>query len=186
MEMIVVVAVFSLLIVAATDIFFIVTRAQRKSSANQAVNRDLRFSLESIAREVNQGYIDYDYYVDNNLSLRVDNQVQPLTLLALRDPSRRAVRFQVRDVNNDGNLHLQVSRGEDNNWQDLLSVNIRLVTAKFYIVPATDPFAASGNAPNEQPRVTIVLSAQAQPNSALDAPLTFFLQTTIVTRTYQR
>ena len=185
MEMIVALAVFSLVMVAATDIFFTATRAHRKLVASQSVQRDMRFAVDTMVQQMRQDSIDYDYYVSNNLSLKTGSQVQAASILALRDPAGGAVRWRVADVGG-GVLQLQVSRGEVDNWQSLLSDNIKLNLVQFYIVPDTDPFALSAAAPNEQPRLTIVISAQALPNSPLDTPVSFFLQTSVVSRIYRR
>ncbi|MBI5733939.1 MAG: hypothetical protein HY973_03285 [Candidatus Kerfeldbacteria bacterium] len=187
MEMIVVVAVFSVVVVSSTDIFFVVNRAHRKLVSTQSVQRDMRFALETIVRELHQGTIDYNYYSSQGTLLKVVSQVQGIVSLALIDPSGRPVRFRVLDQDGSGtNLKLQVSRGQVDNWQNLLSDNIKLVMAKFYVVPESNPFVIGATARNEQPRVTIILSAQSIPASTQDQPVSFFLQTTIVSRNYQR
>lgn len=187
MEMIVVMAVFSVVVVSSTDIFFIVNRAHRKLISTQSVQRDMRFALETMVRELHQGTIDYNYYSSQGISLKLASQVQGVASLALVDPSGRPVRFQALDQDGTGsNLKLQVSRGQVDNWQNLLSDNIRLVMAKFYVVPESNPFVVGVTTSNQQPRVTIVLSAQSIPASAQDQPVSFFLQTTIVSRNYQR
>ncbi len=187
MEMIVVMAVFSVVVVSSTDIFFIVNRAHRKLVSTQSVQRDMRFALETMVRELHQGTIDYDYYSSQGISLKLASQVQGVASLALIDPSGRPVRFQALDQDGTGsNLKLQVSRGQVDNWQNLLSDNIRLVMAKFYVVPESNPFVIGATASNQQPRVTMVFSAQSIPTSAQDQPVSFFLQTTIVSRNYQR
>ncbi len=185
MEMIVVVAVFSVVVVSSTDIFFVVNRAHRKLVSTQSVQRDMRFALETLVRELHQGTIDYNYYSSQGTLLKVASQVQGIVSLALIDPSGRPVRFRVLDQGGS-NLKLQVSRGQVDNWQNLLSDNIKLVMAKFYVVPESNPFVIGTTTHNEQPRVTIILSTQSIPTSAQDQPVSFFLQTTIVSRNYQR
>ncbi|MBI5465696.1 MAG: prepilin-type N-terminal cleavage/methylation domain-containing protein [Candidatus Kerfeldbacteria bacterium] len=181
MEMVVVLAVFSVVAVVTADIFFTVTRAQKRVVQQQQVQSDVRFSLDTIAREIHQGFVDYDYYASQvpALYLVQGSQVQPQTVLALRDAAGVAVRFrQTADT-------LQVCRGQCTSWEPLVSENIQVPKAVFYLVPGSDPFAQVAGVPDDYPRVTMVLSAQSAAQSQL--PLTtFFLQTTVAARSYRR
>jgi len=59
MEAMVTVAVFSIVIVVAMDLYFVATRSQRKVTAMQKVQSDARFSLEAMAREIRVGRVNY-------------------------------------------------------------------------------------------------------------------------------
>lgn len=181
MEMVVVLAVFSVVAVVAADIFFNVTRAQKRVVQEQQIQSDVRFSLDVMAREIHQAFIDYDYYASQVPAqyLWQDGHVQPQTILALRDITGSPVRFRLEAET------LEICRSDCSSWQPLVSANIQVPRAQFYIVPSSDPFAQGTGAPNDYPRVTIVLSAQSVAASQLPGQ-TYFLQTTIAARSYRR
>jgi len=188
MELVVGLAVFSIVMVLVTDIFFIVTRTNRTLVLTQEVERDMRFAMESMVKEVQQGTIDYSYYSNQSpavlLQDPVTGQVLPQSVLAVQDSTGRPVKFKfVQETGQPSRL--EISRGTSGTWDSLLSDNVILVSVKFYLVPGSDPFVSNATT-NQQPRVTIALSAQTKPSLGNSLPDTFFLQTTVVTRTYLR
>ncbi|MFZ5391063.1 MAG: PulJ/GspJ family protein [Patescibacteria group bacterium] len=189
MELVVVLGVFSIVVILVTDIFFIITRAQRSLVASQAVQRDMRFVIESIVKDVQQGLVDYSYYQSQvpavNLKDPITGQILPQSVLALVDNTGRAVRYRFVDAQSGQPARLEISRGVSGNWDSLLSDDVILIVVRFYLVPSTDPFLESA-ASQQQPRVTIILSGQAVPTSGTSLPATFFLQTTALTRSYLR
>lgn len=185
-ELLVVVALMMMVVSASANIFLLVSRSQKHIIANQQIQGNVRFALESIVRDLHSGLIDYDYYQTNGYSLVNGGVVQPLQLLALRDAANQPVRYRLN------NRILEVSRGLTDSWQPLLSDNIQVSNARFYIVPSSDPFVSCGpggidcsQVPNTQPRVTISLSVQNIPEPGY--PLaSLWLQTTVLARTYKR
>jgi len=181
MEMLVVMAVFSVVVVITADIFFTVTRSQHRAAEDQQVQGDIRFAVDAMAREIHQGSIDYDYY---GSSLSQFGQPAAQSVLALLDSTGRVVRFQ-GSTTPAGVPTLQVCRGGCTSWEPLLSDNVKVPTARFYLVPASNPLLGGVGAPNDYPRVTMILSAQpAQPTKA--SSIGFFLQTTVALRSYRR
>lgn len=166
-----------LLVVAATtvDIFSSLSKSERRVYANQRVQSDVRLVLETIAREIHQGMIDYDYY--GTLSA----PEQPT--LALRNASGQPIKFRLQ------NGAVELSRGTDSSWYPITSSALTINDLTFYVSPSTNPFApCAGDCsviPNVQPYVTITLSARAVtlPNEQLYA---VFVQTTLATRAYRR
>ncbi len=189
MELVVVLGVFSIVVILVTDIFFIVTRAQRSLVASQAVQRDMRFVIESMVKDIQQGLIDYDYYNSQvpavDLQDPITGQVLPQSILALVDNTGRAVRYRFVEAGSGQPARLEISRGVSGDWDSLLSDDVVLIAVRFYLVPSSDPFR-EGAVSQQQPRVTITLSGQAVPTSGSSLPATFFLQTTTLTRTYLR
>lgn len=180
MEMLVVLAIFSTVAVMAVDIFFIVTRTQHRVAEDQQVQGDVRFTVDTIGREIQQDAIDYAYY---GTALASGSQPVPQAVLALRDAGGQAVRFQA-GTSAQGIPTVQVCKGACTTWQPLMSDAVRVAALRFYVVPASDPMAA-GSPPNEYPRVTIVLSAQSAVTTQVSSAA-FFLQTTVALRSYRR
>jgi len=185
-ELLVVVTLMIVVISAAAGIFLLVSRFQKRVIANQQVQADVRFAMETMVRDIHVGLIDYAYY-GSSLS---DNSgvVQAMSTLALLDAANQPVRYR---FNSSANA-LEVSRGYVDNWQTLLANNVSVINVKFYIVPAADPFQACGAGgvdcslvPNEQPRVTISLTAQNVPETGFPT-VSLMLQTTVLARTYRR
>ena len=58
MEMVVVLAVFSMTALMAVDLFVTITNVQRQVRNVQAVQSDARFVMESIVREAQVGTVD--------------------------------------------------------------------------------------------------------------------------------
>jgi hypothetical protein len=174
---------------AAAGIFLYVSRIQHRIIANQQIQGDVRFAMESLVRDLHIDQIDYSYYQSQGISL-VDagGVAQAVQILALRDSSYQPVLYRF----NAANKTLEVSRGTAGTWNTLLSDTVEVTSTRFYIMPATDPFQVCGTGsvscatvPNEQPRVTLAIAAQNVPDPA-NPPTVIILQTTAVARSYQR
>ncbi|MDP3986306.1 MAG: hypothetical protein U1C53_02870 [Candidatus Veblenbacteria bacterium] len=184
-ELLVVVAIMLVVVSAAASIFLLVSRTQKRIIANQQVQGEVRFALESMVRDIHVGMVDYGYYQSIPL-VDASGVIQPLQALALRDASNQPVLYRLNSLNQT----LEVSRGQGGTWQPLLSDTVQVSMVRFYIVPAANPFVpCSGGScatvPNEQPRVTVSLTAQNVPESGYPTA-SLWLQTTIVSRAYRR
>lgn len=191
-ELLVVMALMLVVVSASASIFLLVSRIQKRIIANQQVQGNVRFALETMVRDIHVGMIDYDYYQSQELTL-IDalGVVSAMQVLALKDEVNQPVRYRLYAPSPDSQT-LQVSRGFTENWQNLLSDNVQVANVRFYIVPASDPFQLCGSGSvdcesiaNEQPRVTVVLTAQNVPEPGYPVS-TLWLQTTILTRSYRR
>jgi prepilin-type N-terminal cleavage/methylation domain-containing protein len=87
-EMIVSIAVFSLTLLAVSDIFLRAQQAQRTSAALESLQADGRFVINKISQEIRGGSIDYGYYTEANLSL-----ASSVATLALVSSDGRKLRF---------------------------------------------------------------------------------------------
>lgn len=182
MELLVVVAIFSTVTVAATDIYLIATRAQRRVVGNERIAGVARGIVERIARDVRTGRIDYAAYVGGTIPF-------PAQELALRDESGGSVRYRFTtdptSCAGAGVSCITITEGTDSARLTQETILVRELT--FLVNPSVDPFAldpsTGGYASNESPRVTIILSIQdtATPGAS---PVT--VQTTVVSRTYVR
>lgn len=181
-ELLVVVALMLVVVGASANIFLLTSRTQKRIIANQQVQSDVRYALETMVRDIHTGSIDYSYYTDSTIPL-------PASILALRDPSNQLVLYRL----NTTTSALEVSRGfsQTPTWHTLLSDNVQVSNLIFYVLPATNPFrpcsseADCAAVANEMPRVTIVMTAQNNPEPGYPVSA-LWLQTTVLTRSYQR
>ena len=191
MEMVVAVAVFSVVIMMATDLYFVAQQSERKTTAIQKVQSDARYSLEAIAREIRVDKIDYQYY--SNLTNQAEDTLSLFDSDGCRILFRRSLDSSGICQGMDSCLAVGLPPRNngvcDNNlthivWTSLTPKNIIVDILHFYISPTVDPFAENSEI-NEQPRVTIVFtshnfSAASRPED--EKSLT--IQTTVSSRFY--
>jgi hypothetical protein len=173
---------------------------QRKVSAEQKAASYARDLIEAIAREVRMDSIDY--YKHKITSIPADTLIDPIDHLYLKQSAGQPLEFKFDALTGVVKL----------NDVDMHYPTIKITSLLFYIRPTSDPFyikscvlpadcnlslypvKAQSCLPsgmcelvNEQPRVTIVLSAQLKWNTTdPDWQSTIDLQTTVTTRKYQR
>lgn len=190
MELLVVLGLFSTVVVAASDIFILSNRSQRKILSLERTQADARFTMEAVTREVRTGKVDFEYYVTRGTPIGT-----PEAELALIDSTNTPIRFHQSDAGNatfcpntESTPCFLVTLGDD----DPVSITPKGVlvrNARFYISPDSDPTvfdAGTGTyLVNEQPRVTVVLVLDSVTTKAEDRARVQF-QTTIASREYAR
>ncbi len=188
MELLVVLGIFSTVVTAATDIFMMANRSQRKVFALERAQADARFTMEAIAREVRTGTFDYDYYKNNGDLLA---QPGPLTDLALRDEQNKQVRFfrsdtACADQQSTPCIAVSLDGGDP---APLTPAGVRILNLRYYVSPTEDPNAfdpATGKfASDVQPHVTVLLALQTTSSDVREQSI-IYLQTTIESRSYRR
>jgi len=183
-EMMVVLAIFSVATVVIVDIFMTSSRAQRRTLAVQKIYSDARYSMEAVAREIKMDSIDYDW------SGYAGGITVPEDALALRDADDNSIIFK-NDSENcpEGTTNcLAVSLDGGTSWASITSKGINVDDLKFYIDPLVDPFkmnASLGYDSDHEPRVTIVLVTHGV-GGRPDEQKTVNLQTTVSNRIYRR
>lgn len=187
-ELLVVMAIFSTVVVMASDIFMLASRSQRKLFGAERVQSDARYTLEAISREVRTGSIDYDYYASRGTAVGT-----PDAELALRDSTDTAIRFrlstsasQCADPTVSPCLLVRVGSNPE---QPITPRNVAVLSAKFYISPASDPSAFDASSgtygQNDQPHVTVALIMESRGDQAAERS-TLYVQTTATSRAYPR
>ncbi|MBU1146493.1 type II secretion system GspH family protein [Patescibacteria group bacterium] len=183
-EMMVVLAIFSVATVVIVDIFMMASKASRRTLAIEKVQSDARYSMEAISKEIKMDMIDYDWggyvgginFPEEELALRdADDNLIVFKKSADDCPPETAACLV---VSLDGGLTFASITSKGNNVEDL----------KFYIDPIVDPFKL--NALNlydsdNQPRVTIVLTTKGI-GGRPEEQQTIYLETTVSGRIYRR
>ncbi len=185
-EMMVVLAIFSIVTVVIVDIFMMASRAQRRTLAVQRIQSDARYSMEAITREIKMDNIDYNFYGGTISS-------EPQDVLALRDADDNSIIFKKSTENCPvGTTNcLVVSLDGGTTWESITSKGINVLDLKFYIDPSKDPFklVKIGEAytyeTDNQPRVTVVLVTEGI-GGRVEEQQTVYLQTTVSNRIYRR
>lgn len=188
MELVVVMGIFSMVVVAASDIFLLASTAQRKVFDLERIQADARFTMEAITREVRAGGIDYGYYEG-----RADPVSVPERELALVDSNNTHLVFyrseDPGDCVDQNSAPCLVVRIESGDSVPITPRDVVVRTASFYIAPATDPTkftVETGTYDTDQhPRVTVVLVLEASAGRAARRALVSF-QTTVASRIYRR
>ncbi|HLD81678.1 MAG TPA: prepilin-type N-terminal cleavage/methylation domain-containing protein [Patescibacteria group bacterium] len=188
-ELVVATGIFLIVSTLATGIFILNNKTQRRTQTTQQLQSELSFAFEKIAREIRFGFI---YYPDfdgslpsNTLELR-DSQGNPIIFRLdagaschSAEPTAKCVVMGV-DLNADGML-------QDAEFTSLTTPDVMVHELRFYVFPTSDPFVdVSGfYSINNQPEVTLVLKA-SNVTTQIHERQTLLLQTTIVSRAYER
>lgn len=201
MELIIVMAIFSIVLGVIIQIFIFTTAHQQRSRAIQQAQNEARTVLETVAREIQHGQIDYSWYYDPETQTN-DLLQQPISYLALRDSDGEMVRFRCVDAEDlpCGSSEqltmgmMQMCRGtgcsSNSGWSNLVNEELNVVNWQLWVGPNRDPFERDPDnlisyITNEQPWVTMIITIRPRQVSRTPIP-DVNLQTTISTRTYFR
>lgn len=190
MEMLVALTIFSTLVVAATGIFLLASRTQRKVFDLESMQASARYTMEAMVREIRTGTLDLDHYAARDLPIAT-----PDAELALIDSEGERIRFFESGENHGG-----YCMNDDSRPCLLVTVGggppapispkgIKVRSVSFYISPEVDPFGfdpASGSYLSDiQPSVTILLAFESS-SRKIDERTYTHLQTTATSRRYER
>lgn len=187
MEMIVVLGLFSIVMVSASDIFLISNRTQRKTLNLERVQSDARYAMEAMVREIRSGAIDYPWYESNGKPI---GETGPTDTLAVIDgQGDRIVMYksdQCGDSDAQSCLVVELNGGDP---QVLTPRGVNVFKAAFYIRPNVNPFSFDGStgqyASDVQPRVTISLVVESTSIDPRERAI-IYLQTTASSRNFRR
>jgi prepilin-type N-terminal cleavage/methylation domain-containing protein len=204
LELLIVAAVFSVTVLIAVDLFFSITKIQKRIASIQRIESDARFTLEAMAREARMGMVDYDYYETKGIDLAAKTDT-----LATRDQDRNLTIYKRYDYTAGNGIDDSViivcalnspedpldkcDKGPteaDNKWQQVTPREIIIETLDFYIQPAKNPLVfddlgTKNYLANQQPLVTIILQSKSVSGERAGEAVTN-LQTTISSRIYKR
>lgn len=190
-ELVVVIGVFSLVLVATTDIFMRSQRIQRRTAALERLQDDARYIMNKVSSEVRAGAIDYTAYGNPQIDSSNGNSE-----LILTNFDGKKLRFKMSDDTTntlcpDAQSAPCILMSDTNgaSWGSMTGKSVRVERLYFYITPAKDPFlfdeATNGYNADQQPRVTVVATLSTSVKGQ-NEPARTTLQTTISTRSYKR
>lgn len=168
MEMVVVLAVFSMTALMAVNLFVTITNVQRQVRNVQAVQSDARFVMESIVREAQIGTIDYEFYSghceggidedgDNYTSCNsdadcagtceaIDLSGGPTDILATRDQENKQIFYRLNgeDIEVCSNSSFYRNRcSVNNNWQVMTPEKVIVTGLSIYVFPFSNPYSTT-------------------------------------------
>lgn len=195
MEMIVVISLFSILMVATSDIFMRAQRTQRKTAALQRLQDDARYLMQKTATELQAGSIDYGQYANaqdcDDTHVSAIKPADGNALLAFRRFDGSHLYLQKSDsVCVDEQSTPCFAMSDDGaTWSSASSKGVKIESLFFYISPDKDPFtycdASGAYLRDVQPRVTVNLTASATV-AGVTEPVRLSVQTTLTSREYKR
>lgn len=130
MEMLIVVALFAMLGVVIMNVYLLSLSAQRQTVARQNTTANLRYVVESMARQIRTGEIDYTATYRDDGAMGIQGSEKELHL---RDADGNSYAYFVW-----GGELLVSYNGQVSKLTNLSEVKI--VDLAFYIDPPTDPF----------------------------------------------
>ncbi len=165
LEILIVVSIFTTSVIIMTDVFVLATRTQRRQAVVQKVHSDIRFALETIAREARLGQIDYDAYrsasgsgdLYGNGLVDKDIREGPVENLIIKDGSGQSLFFRAENVTDPSQScqtpgivcqavtyvnddYPYAYSGGTSVPQVLTSSDTRITNLSFYIWPDNDPY----------------------------------------------
>ncbi|MEN9557940.1 MAG: hypothetical protein RL141_309 [Candidatus Parcubacteria bacterium] len=185
MEMLVVVAIFSIgsVVIAATYVNF--TRLHRRVANAELLGQDLRFVMELLVRTARNNTVTYPPLPATLVS--------PSSTLALTSSGgtpifirRFATSSSVCAGLNAACLALSTDAGL--NWGAITGKQIAINRFEVYVTPTANPFETTGIGTyqnDQQPRVTFLIDAAYVTSSTLEKA-TLRLQTSVSSRVYLR
>jgi len=132
MEILVVLAIFSLLDLVIVDVYLLAIRAQRQTSFRQKTLSNIRYTMEVIAQQVRTSEVDYTHSYDEDGDSGIAG---PEKSLALKDPDGNKIVYRFNNLTKE----IQVESGGQ--IYPLTNSNeLEVVGLDFYINPPRDPF----------------------------------------------
>ncbi|MEA2088313.1 MAG: type II secretion system protein [Patescibacteria group bacterium] len=180
MEIIVVLAIFTITISIMADIFITSITAQRKIIVRQKLFASARYSIELMSRYIRTGTISYSDFsdpvliCDDEIYIRDNDDIKTFFKLCEGCGSCPAGVGKC----------LIMSIDEGITWDSVTPKGVEVDKLEFYIKPSTDPFIVGG--PDVQPRATIILKLKNNSDLSSSYQSEVLIQTTISTRIYDR
>jgi len=168
-EMLMTVAVFSILSVVVSNIFLNVNKLQRQTAVLQRVQNEGRYMIEKIAREVRAREVAYPL-----------TNPQP-DLLFLEDEQGDILKIAYADSNND-EIKDVINYILNNEPAQLNAEDIEVTGLSFFVAPTLEDEWSLEPKTNIQPRVTILLKLRSRGPIAVETTV----QTTISSKIYRR
>ncbi|MFA6307871.1 MAG: prepilin-type N-terminal cleavage/methylation domain-containing protein [Patescibacteria group bacterium] len=201
-EMLVSMAVFSLMVFAVGAIYIAFNSSQVRTTASQQVLNDSQYAMDFMAKEIrNNAIVKYSLNCDDFINTVGANADVFSKCIILKRPNGQVFAFTSHNNGADAKVNLlyvllTCTDNTCNTYEDIYfnsgSVatllgpdlnNIQLDNLDFLINPTTDPFVING--PNAQPKVTINMKVVYNSTNQTKR-VNYVFQTTVSSRIYKR
>jgi len=140
-EMLIAVSIFSLVLIAATNIYLIINNSQRKVVTLQKIQEDVRFLFDAMAQDIRLSSINYSFYQDNNLNTHPLRDGDKNTVLALVDQLDNQIYYRLSGAGNKVQYcENDCDLSDVNDWDDVTPESVEINDLRFIISPSADPF----------------------------------------------
>jgi prepilin-type N-terminal cleavage/methylation domain-containing protein len=191
LEMLIVLGLFAIVMVAASDIFLMANRTQRKTLNLERVQADARYAIETIVREVRGGAIDYPWYeLASSVGIPEEGAIDTLAVIDEQGDRIRFFQSQTAEecvgIDSQSCLLVSLNGGTP---QVITPSGVNVFRVAFYIRPVVDPYRfdllTGDYAADVQPRVTISLVLESTATDETERAIVH-LQTTASSRNFRR
>lgn len=182
MEMLLVVALFSIVVVIMAQTFSSFNQLHRKIANRAVVSSDLRFTTELLVRAIRNRPVSYSIPpLLRDSSVRLDQANGETMIIRRSDPGDAAC----NDLATVSCLLLSVNGGAS--WASITGRRLHVERFDVYVRPTQSPFnLVGGNYPNNtQPFVTFNLRLRYMADNSKEREV-LETQTTVASRVYQR
>ncbi len=203
-EMLVATSLFSVIVIASTDIFIRSQRMTRTASSIEKVQDITRFLMTRMVQEIQSSRIDYDYYT----RLTADKQPESTDAriisrtLALKNSEGQDILFTTRpnaggtDKTDFGSICVDpaspclifATTSPTQQSERATPDGYSVKSLRFLITPGKNPYAQDGSfdfTADAQPKVTIIMSVHGTLANNSN-PIDLTVQTTVSPREYPR
>lgn len=180
-ELIIVVAIFSIITVIVGSTFILFSKAEATTSINERLLADGRYLLETMVRSIRTNKVDYSLYTSPIIN--------PVDYISVRNSENNLIEFRYEESDCPNEIIGCLIMNHLDGTGTLSGKNMNVDYAKFYVTPVLNPFEVteSGDyASNEQPSIMILLGISSTQETPNGEPVRIQLQTTISTKAYER
>ncbi|NMC51608.1 prepilin-type N-terminal cleavage/methylation domain-containing protein [Candidatus Kuenenbacteria bacterium] len=147
LEMTIALGIFVVLFTMTLGIYNYSLQAEQRTIQISKLQKEAQFIMEIVAKKIRSGKVNYSFY-NNNI-----NQ-EGVTTLALLDSGGNETVFKFED----NNIKVCITNCSlSGNFFAIPPADVSVSDLKFYITPASNPFADINVAPTQFPKVTIIL-----------------------------
>lgn len=133
-ELLITAAIFSTASLLATTVFSNIQHTQRRAQSQQRVNADGRYILETIARSIRTGNINYAMFSNSAISSNPTNQISTIDQVGVITCYRLANAKVEVATNTSADCPANAS------WTAFTPDDLQVNTLNFFINPVSDPF----------------------------------------------
>jgi prepilin-type N-terminal cleavage/methylation domain-containing protein len=185
-EMLVVVALFSVGSLAAAGTYVNFTHLHRRVANSEVLGSEMRFVTEALVRSARNYAINYPTLPATLVSPTSSISLYSLTSATTTRYQRFATSSTVCAGLNGACIGLSTNGGTS--WSAITGKNVTIQRFLVYITPTASPFQPTGVGTynnNNQPRITFFIEASYNTSSTLER-VSMTTQTTVSSRVYQR
>lgn len=135
-ELLITASIFSVAALLATTVFSNIQHTQRKIQNQQRINADGRYVIETIARSIRTGSVNYGMFTNSVIS------PNPATAISTIDQDGKVTCYRWNDPNKTVEVasNTGASCPTTSSWIAFTPDDVQVDTLNFFVTPTSDPF----------------------------------------------